>query len=68
MDNEQYRNLMWHLTYVESLLENAAANTVGGGIVNALCAKQNSLHSVPSAQRRAPMRNARIVNRWNGIA
>ena len=31
MNNEQYRNLMWHLRYVESLLENVAdANAVGG--------------------------------------
>lgn len=32
MNTEQYRNLMWHLLYTESLLENVAdANAVGGG-------------------------------------
>ncbi len=28
MNNEQYRNLMWHLRYVESLLENVADATI----------------------------------------
>ena len=32
MDNQQYRNLMWHLSYVESLLENVAIATDGGGV------------------------------------
>ncbi|MBR4642193.1 MAG: class I SAM-dependent methyltransferase [Selenomonadaceae bacterium] len=27
MDNEQYRNLMWHLLYVESLMENGSDAT-----------------------------------------
>ena len=40
MDNQQYRNLIWHLFYVESLLENVAIATDGGGYVNALSAKQ----------------------------
>lgn len=31
MNNEQYRNLMWHLTYVESLLENVADTDASGG-------------------------------------
>lgn len=47
MNNEQYRNLMWHLLYTESLLENVADANAVGGIVNALYAKQNSLHIFP---------------------
>ena len=31
MDNEQYRNLMWHLLYVESLLENVSDATSSEG-------------------------------------
>lgn len=38
MNNEQYRNLMWHLTYVESLLENVAdANAFKGYCECPLC-------------------------------
>lgn len=34
MNDEQYQNLMWHLFYVENLLENIAdANAVGGGLL-----------------------------------
>ena len=63
MDNEKHKKL----------LENVAeANdpVVGGGIVNALFAKQNflpfflSVYLLPSL---APMLNARIVDPWSGI-
>lgn len=39
MNNEQYRNLMWHLVYVESLLENVAdtINPVGRGFECPVC-------------------------------
>ena len=43
MDNEQYKKLMWHLLYVESLLENVAEAT-GGANMNVQFAKLNSLH------------------------
>ena len=66
MDNERYRNLMWHLLYVESLLENVSDATW-------LCA------SVPFANQKyvpifrsaydhrfhVPMLNVRIVIRLN---
>ena len=33
MDSEQYRNLMWHVRYVESLLEHiTTTTTVWGGV------------------------------------
>lgn len=72
MNNEQYRNLMWHLLYTESLLENVAdANAVGGGgIVNARFANQSCASSCRLVYLlfcRVPMRNVRSVNHWSGI-
>lgn len=48
MNNEQYKNLMWHLLYVESMLENVAdSNAVGGGLrVSCLPCKNSRLSSV----------------------
>ena len=37
MNDEQYKNLMWHLLYVEGLLENAAEEIGGGGCECPLC-------------------------------
>ena len=68
MDSEQYRNLMWHVRYVESLLEHiTTTTTVWGGGVNALYANQNSPYISRSVIRRAQMHNAQIANRLSGI-
>ena len=67
MDSEQYRNLMWHVRYVESLLEHITTTTTVWGGVNALYANQNSPYISRSVIRRVRMRSARIANRLSGI-
>jgi len=53
MDNQQNQFFMWHLRYLENILKNVAdtesllkeaidTSNNGGGIMNALCAKQHS--------------------------
>ena len=64
MDNEQYRNLMWHLYYVESLLENVATATTGG-YANARSAKQRFLYFSRSVKEFAKMRSAPNATRLN---
>ena len=51
MNDQQYRNLMWHLLYVESMLENIAdSNAVGGGLRVSRLSLKNPC--VPSVRRK----------------
>ena len=65
MDNKQYRNLIWHLSYVESLLENVAIATNGGGYASAQSAKQRFPYFSRSVKKFARMQCAPNANRWN---
>ena len=65
MDNQQYRNLMWHLSYVESLLENVATATTGGGYSNAQSAKQMFPYFSRSVKKFAKMRCVPNATRLN---
>lgn len=71
MDNKQYKDLMWHLSYVESLLEKLTDTTdfvfVQGGGTSALLVKQNFASSSRLAKLRVRMLNARIAVHWKDI-
>ena len=61
MNNEQYRNLMWHLLYTESLLENFAdANAVGGGYYECPVCKSKLRVFLPFGE--TPRPNAQCPN------
>lgn len=66
MNNEQYRNLMWHLLYVEGLLENVADANAVGGLMNALFVTQKFAPIFRLERHCVRMRNAQIVNQWSG--
>lgn len=48
MNNEQYRNLMWHLLYTESLLENVADKTAPNGYCECPVCKTKFTAFLPS--------------------
>ncbi|MBQ3442418.1 MAG: hypothetical protein IJG33_04145 [Selenomonadaceae bacterium] len=58
MDNERHKNFLENDTEV--------TDSVGGGIVNALYAKQNRLRFFRSEYIPAPMHGALNAAHWNG--
>ncbi len=71
MNFEQYRNLMWHLTYVESLLENAAAVTAPEGYCECPVCKAKFPAFLPSEQSLKPSSfcpNCRSLHRHRALA
>lgn len=63
MDNEQYKNLMWHLRYIESFLVNIAETIAPGGICECPICKTKFPAFVPfTFTPSLPRLNARCPN------